>query len=127
MMAALLAKFLEGTGQPTAFESAGILSNSSDHQPAGGFAVTTAARIGIDLTGHRTRDIAEVRDLREFDLVVCVSDEIAGKVIGLGVSPRKIFKVNITNPFPCNFQETYDQSFREMLVATYDIIAHYFS
>ena len=125
VMAAVLKMFLKNAGHDVICESAGAGVSAAKGGPATPFAVTAAKRIGIDLTGHEKRRITSL-DLADYDLVICASDEIAAQVIQAGVEMKKVYNAQVTNPWPCQFQEDYDGTFQQILAAMYRVVARYF-
>ena len=124
-MAAVLQLFLERFGNRVECESAGI--GESAHQGhASRFAIDAAKRIGIHLSEHSRRHISSL-DLGDYDLIVCASDEIAAKVIEAGASIDRVYTTPILNPWPCHFQEDYDETFKHILPAMYRVVTRYFS
>lgn len=126
VMAAVLGMFLKNAGHEAVCESAGVGENAAKGGGATSFAVAAAKRIGIDLSGHTKRRITSL-NLRDYDLIICASDEIAGQVIQTGADMKNVYNAQITNPWPCQFQEDYDRTFEQALAAMYRVVARYFS
>lgn len=126
VMAAVLEMFLEHTCHEVTCESAGVGESAVKGGPATPFAVAAAQRIGLDLTGHQRRHIASF-NLADYDLIICASDEIAALVIQAGAEMKKVHNAQVTNPWPCQFQEDYDGTFQQILAAMYRVVARYFS
>lgn len=126
VMAAVLGMFLKNAGHEVTCESAGIGENAAKGGCAAEFAVVAAKRIGLDISGHCKRRITSL-DLAEYDLIVVASDAIAVDVMKAGGDLKKIYNAQITNPWPCQFQEDYDGTVAQVLTAMYRVVAHYFS
>ncbi|MFA6414478.1 MAG: hypothetical protein WC217_02040 [Candidatus Paceibacterota bacterium] len=126
VMAAVLGMFLKNAGHDVVCESAGI-SGSARTGKAAPYGLAAAKKIGLDLSEHVRRHIHDV-DLRSYDLIVCASDEIAGKVVEEGADMKTVYNANITNPWPVQFQEDYDaQCMPAILSGMYRIVCRYFS
>ncbi|MBI2097746.1 MAG: hypothetical protein HYT46_02330 [Candidatus Vogelbacteria bacterium] len=128
VMAAVLEMFLRNAGHEVDCFSAGVGENASrtKHGTAAPFAVTAAKRIGLDISSHERERITEI-PLGDYDLIVCASDEIAAQVMEAGGEMKKIYNAQITNPWPCQFQEDYDGTFAQILTAMYRVVTRYFS
>ncbi|MSR71331.1 MAG: hypothetical protein EXS50_01480 [Candidatus Taylorbacteria bacterium] len=125
VMAAVLAMFLKNAGHDVNCESAGVSESAAKGGPAPSFAVFASKRIGLDISGHSRRRTTSL-DLKSYDLIVCVSDEVAGQIIAQGADVSKIFNAQITNPWPVKFQDTYDATFGQILVVMYQVVKFYF-
>lgn len=127
VMAAVLGMFLKSAGHTDVIcESAGVGEHAEKGGCAAAFAITAAKRIGLDITDHRKRRITAL-NLKNYDLIICASDEIAGQVIQSGADMKKVYNVQVTNPWPCQFQEDYDPTFSQVLAAMYRVVTRYFS
>lgn len=126
VMAAVLRMYLRNTNYKVICESAGISENAAKGGCAAKFAVAAARRIGLDISDHQKQHIATV-NLADYDLIVCVSDEVAGKVIEAGADLRNVYNAQISNLWPYQFQDDYDTTFMQILAAMYKVVAHYFS
>ena len=116
---------LEFAGKYVQCESAGILESAAEGS-ASPYAIVAGKRIGIDLSDHRRRQIDSL-DLRDFDLFVCVDEKVAAYVLALGVPMEKIYNVQISNPWPVQFQVEYDETAEAIMKAVYRTIIRYFS
>ncbi len=125
VMAAVLSMYLRNAGHDVICESAGI-SDGAKQGCASSYAVTAMKRIGIDLSNHCRKHISELK-LEEYDLFVVVNDEVAGRLyLDLGVDMKKMFNAQITNPWPCQFQEDYDSTAYQVMAGMYKVVARYF-
>lgn len=88
--------------------------------------IVAGNRIGIDLSDHCRLKIDSL-DLDAFDLFVCVDEEVAERVLSLGVDMKKIYNVEASNPWPSQFQEDYDRTAEAIMAAIYRIVIRYFS
>ena len=92
MLATLLAAELKRRGLETiVVESAG--TNATAGQMATTGAQRAVAKRGLDLRGHRSRDLVEVGS-NGFDRFLCMTSGHAAFVRSLGVPPQKIEVVN---------------------------------
>ena len=125
VMAAVLGMYLSNARHEVSCESVGI----SEHATKGGcatkFAVEAAKRIGLDISNHRKRHINAV-NLADYDLIICANEVIAEKIIEAGADMTKVYNAQITNPWPCQFQEDYDTTFMQILSGMYRVVARYF-
>ena len=127
VMAAVLGMFLKNAGHnEVVCESAGVGESAANGGCAAPFAVAAAKRIGLDITGHCKRRTTSL-NLKDYDLIIVASDEIAGQVIQAGADMKKVYNVQVTNPWPCQFQEDYDPTFSQVLAAMYRVVTRYFS
>jgi len=124
-MAGVLNLFLKETHPDVVCESAGVLDSLTEGDPAAPLAVEAARRIGIDLSGHRRHHISSL-NLANYDLLVCVDDQVAAQLIQAGSLPEKLYNANVPNPWPVQFQEDYDRTFEHILATMYHVITHYF-
>ncbi len=126
VMAAVLGMLLHNTMHNILCESAGI-SEHARGGTAAPFGLKAAKRIGLDLSEHSRRHISAM-DLKEYELIVCVSDTVAAAVIEAGADMGKVYNANITNPWPVQFQDDYEeQTMPSILVAMYRVVRRYFS
>ena len=127
-MAAVLARFLRDGGvENVVCESAGILDVAASGGPASPFVVKAADRIGIDLSEHAKRQIGPSRlSIEGYDLFVCVDEEVAARILELGVDIRKICNAQVSNPWPSQFQEDHDRTFEIILAAMFRMVTRYF-
>lgn len=125
VMAAVLGMFLDNAGLLVTCDSAGI----SEHARSGKatrFGLAAAKLLGLDLTQHVRQHISAV-NLKSYDLIICASDEIAGAVIEAGADMKKVYNAQVTNPWPVQFQEDYDNlCMPVILAAMYRVVRHYF-
>ena len=124
VMAAVLGMFLKTAGHDVVCESAGV-EKSAMSGAAGKYGITAAKRIGLDISSHQRRHVSTL-NLSDYDLIICASDEIAGKVIEAGADMKKVYNAQITNPWPVQFQEDYDPTMANILTAMYRVITRYF-
>lgn len=127
VMAAVLGLYLrQNPGHEVICESAGIGEHVAEGSGAAEFAVIAAKRIGLDISGHSRRRVASL-NLVEYDLIICVSDEIAGQMVGMGVDLNKIYNAQVPNPWPVHFEQDYEGTMTTILGAMYKVVARYFS
>ena len=124
VMAAVLEMFLKNAGRDVTCESAGV-EKSAMSGSAGKYGITAAKRIGLDISGHQRRHVSAL-NLDDYDLFICASDEIAGKLIEAGVDMKKVYNAQVTNPWPVQFQEDYDLTMANILTAMYRVVTRYF-
>ncbi|MGB7910992.1 MAG: hypothetical protein WCF59_02070 [Desulfobaccales bacterium] len=93
-MAEAIARGLLGTTADV--QSAGIDADSESL--ANKKAIAVMKERGIDIRGHRSRDI-ETIDLSAFDLIIAMTPIIARYLRSLGISGSKIIKLNIEDPY----------------------------
>jgi len=134
MMAAVLQMYLDRitqSGSRIHCESAGMLEIADTGGPASSFTIKTANRIGIDLSKHERRWIAQLnnscRPLDEYDLFVCVDEEVAAHVLSLGINIKRICNAQVSNPWPSQFQEDYDHTAERIMGAMFRVVTRYFS
>ncbi|MSU74220.1 hypothetical protein EXS57_00380 [Candidatus Kaiserbacteria bacterium] len=126
LVAAVLQTFLNQTGQGATCESVGIDDAAKGGGSAAFASVKAAKRLGIDLSAHKKRHVSEV-DLSTYDLFVVMTDEIAGKVVELrGGNRTNVFNVDVTNPWPVQFQEDFDICMPKILGAAYLVVQRYY-
>ena len=94
MLQVLLQAALEEKGLDIQVESAGVGIPAVGNNPANNHAITCMAERKLDLHDHRSRRTNNL-NLKEYDLIICVSKEGADQVKNLGVS--KITKVIVAN------------------------------
>jgi len=110
-------------------ESAGILEIANSGGGASSFMVKIADRIGIDLSKHKRRWINKLRGcpLSEYGLFVCVDEEVAAYVMDLGVDIKKICNAQISNPWPSQFQQDFDDTAEIIMGAMFRVVTRHFS
>lgn len=91
-MAAAMAQDM--LGAPIAAESAGL---NPLHDAATAEAVEVMRERGLDLTGHRSRDVHEL-DLEPFDLVVALTPAIAARMPHMD-GPERLVVWDIDDPY----------------------------
>jgi protein-tyrosine-phosphatase len=91
MMQALLQVALLGVGSDAVVESAGIAEK--DPTPASDNAKAVMAERGLDLSGHRSRQVKDL-DLGSYSAFYVVDDKIGGHLLDLGVPAEKISIIN---------------------------------
>lgn len=126
VMAAVLSQFLKNAGHEAEVESAGVGENAAKGGCAGHHGVEAAKRLGLDITKHNKRRTNSL-NLKEYDLIICATDGIAGQLYEQGADVSKLYNAEISNPWPCQFQEQYDVTMEQILVMSYRIIKFYFS
>jgi len=125
VMASVLQMFLQNAGHDVSCASAGV-EDTARSGAAASFGIAAAKRIGLDISGHHKRHIDTV-GLKNFDLIICASDEVAGKVIAAGADKGKVYNAQIPNPWPVQFQEDFDaQCMPVILASMYRIVCRYF-
>ncbi len=87
MLAALLDAALHSRGVGASVESAGTAAGRGESASSG--ALAAMARRGLDLTGHRSRPLADL-DLTRFDHIFTVSSRHAAFVRSQGVPAERI-------------------------------------
>lgn len=125
VMAAILTEFLKKSADKVICDSAGISESIAIGTSPLTFAITAANRIGLDLTAHRRRHTSTL-NLKDYDLLVCASDDVAALVIQQGADLKKVYNAQVANPWPCQFQEDYDTCFSIILSAMYRVVTRYF-
>src|SRR5215469_10030990 len=93
MAAALLQRL---RGHAVEVESAGI--DSGEGLPATKEAVSVMKDMGIDISRHHSRDIANV-DLAGFDFFLAMTTTIAEQLRQSGVDVAKIKQMNVSDPY----------------------------
>ena len=93
MAAALLQRLLGGAVK---VQSAGI--DSGEGIPPTKDAVSVMRELGVDISGHRSRDIANL-DLTEFDLVLAMTPSIADHLREAGVEASRIKQLKVPDPY----------------------------
>jgi len=127
IMAAVLGMYLKNAQHDNVMcESAGINDDKFEDDPAP-FCVMAAKRLGLDISGHKKRHISEF-DLNQYDLIIVVDDVVAGVLVDkYGVQIDKIFNVQISNPWPCQFQEQYEPTVEQVIIMMYRVVRFYFA
>jgi protein-tyrosine-phosphatase len=77
-------------------ESAGI--DTGEGLPATKEAVAVMRQMGIGISGHHSRDIANL-DLARFDIVLAMTPTIAKQLRDAGVDIARIKQMNISDPY----------------------------
>ncbi len=129
MMAAVLQMYLNNAilpGGEVHCESAGMLEIADKGGGASSFMVKAAKRIGIDLSSHKRRWVNSL-EINDYDLFVCVDDEVAAHVIELGTDIKKVCNAKIDNPWPSQFQRDFDDTAEKITGAMFRIVTRYFS
>lgn len=129
VMAAVLEMYLRNAGyQDVTVESAGTHKEVTSKQgPAGKYAIPAAKRLGLDISGHRTRYVGAV-DLSQYHLVIAADNTVAETLFSdHGVDRSQIHNVMILNPWPCHFAEQYEGTMEQIVVMMYRIMRLYFS
>jgi len=125
VMAAVLQMYLKNAGHKVSCCSAGVSETGTKKGGASLYAITAMKRLGIDLTEHRRQHVTQL-DLNDYDLFVVVNDQVAGQLLEYGVDMGKMFNAQITNPWPCQFQEDYDGTARQIMAMMYMVVSRYF-
>ena len=107
MAAALLHRLL---GEAAKVQSAGI--DAGDGIPPTKDAVSVMEELGIDISAHRSRDIANL-DLTEFDLVLAMTPLIAGQLREAGVEAIRIKQLKVDDPY-CKGIDVYRSTAKEI-------------
>jgi protein-tyrosine-phosphatase len=127
MMAAVLAMYIANAGKgQVVVESAGILEVADQGKAASPILLTAGKRIGIDFSDHRSTWIEKL-DLAQYDLVVVVDDDVAARVMELGVPYSQVCNAVVPNPWPCHFQDDYQGTAERIMSAMYHVVTRYFS
>jgi protein-tyrosine-phosphatase len=130
MMAAVLQMYLDNTILPDGevhCESAGILEIAGKGGEASPLMIEAAKRIGIDLSLHKRRWVNSL-NINDYDLFVCVDDEVAAYLImELGVDIKKVCNVQVSNAWPSRFQRDLDDTAERILGVMFRVVTRYFS
>lgn len=129
MMAAVLQMYLDNTislkGEVQC-ESAGMLEIADKGGGASPLMIKAARRIGLDLSSHNKRWVNSL-EIGNYDLFVCVDEEVAAHVIELGADMKKVCNAGISNPWPSQFQRDFDDTSERIMGAMFRVITRYFS
>ena len=130
MMAAVLQMYLDNTILPDGevhCESAGMLEIAGKDGGASPLMIKAAKRIGIDLSSHKRRWVNSL-NINEYDLFVCVDDEVAAHLImELGVDMKKVCNAGVSNCWPSQFQRDLDDTAERIMGAMFRVVTRYFS
>jgi len=131
MMAGALEMYLDNTipgGQTCEIdcESAGILEIADKGGCASPLMIKAARRIGIQLSSHERRWVKSL-NISDYDLFVCVDEEVAAYVIDLGADIKKVCNAQISNPWPSTFQRDLDDTAERIMGAMFRVVTRYFS
>lgn len=128
MMAAVLRMYLgQALKGDIVCESAGILEVADKGGKASILMMEAAKRIGIDLSEHERRWVNRL-DISNYDLFVCVDDEVAAYlIIELGVDIKRVCNVQISNAWPSQFQRDLDDTAERIMGVIFRVITRYFS
>lgn len=126
LMAAVLKLFLEKAGHQVQVESAGVLEFTKLGGPASQCAMTSAKRIGLDLSSHNKCWVRSL-DLSQYDLFVCADVLAADKLFSILGYAERIFKVNIENPWPSTDQRDHDMVAEDIMAKMYRVVTRYFA
>jgi protein-tyrosine-phosphatase len=127
-MAAFLQMFLEKAGHDVHVESAGILEVAATGGPASTFSMTSAKRVGIDLSGHDKRWVSNINNLKGFDLFVCSDTKAAGYLLGKhGIPKSRLYNVDVRDPWPNEDQRDHDVTAETIMSMMYRVVARKFS
>ena len=128
MMAAVLDMYLGNALKDDMIcESAGILEIANKGGGASPSMVNAAKRIGLNLSSHKRRWVNSLLDLIAYDLFVCVDDEVAAYLMGLGVDMKQICNAEVSNPWPSQFQRDLDDTAERIMGAMFRVVTRYFS
>jgi len=120
------AKLEQGLKEAVLCESAGILEIADKGGSASPRMVKAAKQIGIDLSSHKRRWVNSLH-INDYDLFVCVDDEVAAYVIELGADMKKVCNVQISNAWPSTFQRDLNDTAERIMGAMFRVVARYFS
>ena len=118
MAAALLQRLLGGTAQ---IQSAGMETGGGT--PPTNDAVSVMRELGVDISSHRSRDIADL-DLTEFDFFLAMTPWIADQLRELGAEKTRIKNLNVSDPYGKGIQvyrstvDEIESQLRSLLAAT---------
>lgn len=127
MMAAVLQMYLSKVlTENVVYESAGILKIANKGGGASPLMIKAARRIGIELSSHKRRWVKSL-NISDYDLFVCVDDEVAAYVIDLGADIKKVCNVQISNAWPSQFQRDLDDTAERIMGAMFRVVTWYFS
>jgi len=130
MMAGVLEMYLDNAisdGQVCQIdcESAGILKIANNGNGASPLMIKAAKRIGIHLSSHERRWVNSL-NINDYDLFVCVDDEVAAYVIELGADINKVCNAQISNAWPSRFQRDLDDTAERIMGAMFRVVTRYF-
>ena len=121
------AKLEQGFKKAVLCESAGILEIANKGGGASPLMIEAAKRIGIDLSSHKRRWVNSL-NINDYDLFVCVDDEVAAYLImELGVDMKKVCNAQISNAWPSRFQRDLDDTAERIMGAMFRVVTRYFS
>ena len=120
------AKLERGLKEAVLCESAGMLEIANKGGGASPPMIEAAKRIGIDLSSHKRRWVNSL-NINDYDLFVCVDDDVAAYVIGLGTDIKKVCNAEISNPWPSQFPRDFDDTVERIMGAMFRVITRYFS
>jgi protein-tyrosine-phosphatase len=83
-------------GETAEVVSAGL--ETGEGLPPTKHAVSVMQEMGLDISGHSSRDI-ETLDLRAFDLIIAMTSGIALRLVELGADITKITKLDVPDPY----------------------------
>ena len=96
-------------------ESAGI-AVGTEGRPATAEAVNALRKLGIDISGHRSRSVRSL-DMSRVDLFAAMTMDHAEMLVNLGVPKNKIYVMDILDPYGGN-QEIYDKCCKAIKLST---------
>ena len=109
-------------------KSAGILEIAKNGGGASPLMIKAASRIGIDLSSHKRRWVDSLDNINDYDLFICVDDEVADHLITkLGVDIKKVCNVQISNAWPSQFQRDLNDTAERIMGAMFRVVTRYFS
>ncbi len=127
MMAAVLDMYLGNALKDDMIcESAGILEIANKGGGASPLMVNAAKRIGLNLSSHKRRWVDSL-EISDYDLFVCVDDNVAAHILELGIDIEKICNAGISNCWPSQFQRDLDDTAEKIMGAMFRVVTRHFS
>ena len=106
-------------------ETAGVCHSAHRSHPPHQLAVAAAARLGQRLD-HQSRWFAALKGKSEFDLFVCVDEEVAGHVVASDVPRDRIVNAHLGKPQPADSQAGYDGLMARITPFTERLVSKHF-
>jgi protein-tyrosine-phosphatase len=104
MAQALASRVLGGTA---IVDSAGIDADTG--APANSKAIVVMEKYGLDIKGHRSKDVEDL-DLGAFDIIVAMKSWIARILVSeYGADPARLKELDIDDPHRGGLEEDYEQ------------------
>ena len=135
VMAAVLTWMLQNAGiKDVVVHSAGVTDSAKSGARAGIFGIRAAKLLGLDISGHKRQHVSTLLAAlpagEDYDLYVCVNDDVAGKLMEEFTDPSslmpKMYNAQIPNPWPVQFDADYEPTMKAILSQMFIVIARYF-